>query len=408
VALLTIADGAAAADELRRTVEELHQRRTTAAALLPIADGAAAADELRRTVEELHQALAVRDAVIADLLRRMSELEQRVGVPAAPNQPPPPAAQPAPEPLAPTRPEPPVTAEAPPRAPAPGQLEVDEELIATALERALVQEGALVLPPGIMQVQPSLTYTRREQDAPVLRVLDGQAVAAEQEVRRDRLVSDLTLRLGLPLDTQLGLRVPYGYERTSTATRVGFAGVEETSRDAFGLGDLAVTVSKGLLRERGWRPDLVANMRWNSKTGQTDNGVRIGSGFHELTGTLTAARSQDPLVFVGSLSYTHAFEQGGVQPGGVVGLSVGTVLAASPETSLRFFLDYNLLGETEIDGQRVPGSDRVVGLFRIGASSILAPRLLVDVDLGIGLTEAAPEFTVNVAFPIRFTLPVRF
>jgi hypothetical protein len=90
-------------------------------ALLLIADGAAAADELRRTVEELHQALAVRDAVIADLLRRMSELEQRVGVPAAPNQPPPPAAQPAPEPLAPTRPEPPVTAEGPPREAAPGQ-----------------------------------------------------------------------------------------------------------------------------------------------------------------------------------------------------------------------------------------------------------------------------------------------
>jgi hypothetical protein len=48
-----------------------------------------------------------------------------------------------------------------------------------------------------------------------------------------------------------------------------------------------------------------------------------------------------------------------------------------------------------------------VTVFTIGASSILSSRIFADVELGIGLTEAAPDYTIRVAFPIQFDLPIR-
>jgi hypothetical protein len=55
----------------------------------------------------------------------------------------------------------------------------------------------------------------------------------------------------------------------------------------------------------------------------------------------------------------------------------------------------------------VPGRDEVMGLLSIGASSILSSRVFVDTRLGIGLTAAAPDYTIGVAFPIRLDLPIR-
>ncbi len=83
------------------------------------------------------------------------------------------------------------------------------------------------------------------------------------------------------------------------------------------------------------------------------------------------------------------------------------MLAASPETSLQFFLDNAFFMDTKVDGRDVPGSDEVVAVFTIGASSILSSRVFADVELGIGLTEAAPDYTIRVAFPIQFDLPIR-
>lgn len=40
----------------------------------------------------------------------------------------------------------------------------------------------------------------------------------------------------------------------------------------------------------------------------------------------TSRRIQDPLVFVAGLSYSHAFEEDGVQPGNDAGLSFPTLL----------------------------------------------------------------------------------
>jgi hypothetical protein len=153
------------------------------------------------TVAELLERLEERDAVIKDLARRVDELEHRVASPAVRSSgtvdgraaaAAPVAMRPVPKPPAPAAPK--VTAQAEPQGPqapanqapdtakgepsdepsrqakpAPGHSAVDEEAAERALERTLVAAGALLVPVGQVEVQPTFNYTRREQDvtAPV-------------------------------------------------------------------------------------------------------------------------------------------------------------------------------------------------------------------------------------------------
>jgi hypothetical protein len=357
----------------------------------------AQATSVTPTVEELQRKLDERDAIIADLLRRVEALERAAVATPAEVTPPPKQGKEVPAPTAPA-----------PRAKI-GAIEVTkEEEVERALERALVQVGALLLPVGTAQIEPNFSYIRQQVDTPVFFTQEGEQFLAADEVRRDSLEASLILRAGLPFDSQLELDVPYRYSNESTVTRVLFAARLEEERDASGFGDVSVGLAKTLLRERGWWPDLIGRVQWDTNTGKTENGISLGTGFHEIRGSLTAVKRQDPLVFVGGVSYETTFERGGVDPGAEIGFSIGTVLAASPETSLRFFLNQTFINEVERDGREIPGTDQAIGTFTFGVSSILAARVLFDITAGIGLTEDAADYFVNVSLPIRFDLPFRF
>jgi hypothetical protein len=174
------------------------------------------------------------------------------------------------------------------------------------------------------------------------------------------------------------------------------------------MGDISVGVAKTLLRENGgWWPDLVARLTWGTGTGEsTDGDVLLGSGFNELRGSLDAVKRQDPLAFVGGVSYETTFEDDNVKPGDEFGFSIGTVLAPSPETSLRFGLGQRFINAATVDGEGVNGSDRVVGTATFGASVVLGRGVLLDVAADIGLTDDAPDYAARASLPTRFDLPV--
>jgi hypothetical protein len=133
--------------------------------------------------------------------------------------------------------------------------------------------------------------------------------------------------------------------------------------------------------------------------------VFLGGGFNEVGGSLSAVKRQDPLAFVGSVSYAKSFEHDDVEPGDEIGFSLGTVLAASPETSLSFFFSQTFADDTKIDGEKIDGSDQVVGTFGVGAATTLGRNVLLSVTGNIGLTDDAPEYLVGVSLPIRFNIP---
>lgn len=76
------------------------------------------------------------------------------------------------------------------------------------------------------------------------------------------------------------------------------------------------------------------------------------------------------MVFFGSLSHIGTpSRDGGAQtldPGDLTGLRLGTVLAASPDTSLRLGLDVSRSGRTRLNGAKLVGSDVTLGGLDVG------------------------------------------
>lgn len=369
-----------------------------AMAAAPIAGGAVAQSPqaTQPTVESLQRQLRERDATIADLLRRVEALEQRVPalapVPVASSQAAPRAVQ--------ARPPSGQPAQAPAQ---PSTTAQEDEEVARALERTLVQQGALVLAPGTYEIVPSLSYTYINTSG---LALIAPATVANVERRRDIVRSELTGRVGLPWGFQADLTVPYVYDQEELTTA---AALTRTRRDN-GFGDVELGLTKQLLYERGWVPDLLAAVRWKSTTGDDDvpSGFvgSLGTGFDSLQAGVTLLKRQDPLAFFGSLAYTYNFDttRAGVElePGNGYGVRAGVVLAASPDTSLRFAVENTFLERLKANGVKVEGSDQVVTTLEIGAASVLTASTLLDFSVAAGLTNESPDFIVTLSLPVRF------
>lgn len=289
---------------------------------------------------------------------------------------------------------------------APGNFEVDEESAQRALERTLVQSGALLLQSGQIDFETSLNFARNQKKIPVFFERDGTSFLSTDELRDSILLAAFQLRMGLPFESQLEFGLPYQYIDSSSVTRIGNQIASESSSTNAATGDITLSIAKTLLKEKGPRPDVIARLNWNADNGDKnvqDDSLGAGSGHNELGGSLTITKRQDPLIFTANLSYEYAKAKHSVQPGESLGFSIGTVLAASPETSIRIALNQTFVGETEINNQKIFGSDRVIGSLSLSASSVLDRRNFMNVSVEMGLTDDATDYSLNIAYIRRFS-----
>jgi hypothetical protein len=292
-----------------------------------------------QTVEELKRIISEREAQIRALRQRLEALEKSAAPP----------------------------------------LDQDEEST-RALERALVQQGGLVLRAKVYEIEPQLSYSHWDKTRPPL---------------RSAWLAGLNVRAGLGWDSQIQVRVPY--VRASTV-----AGSETA------LGDIDVVVSRELARDAGSRPGLVAAAGWTSRTGEDgfNGGGATGGGFNVLQAGLTAVKRHDPLVFYGGLSYATALSRqlAGVKvaPGDALGVRFGGILAASPHTSVTLGMGYSFVGEMRLNGQRVFDSDTVLGTLQIGVATVLSRSVLLNLTGEVRVTGNVPDFRLGASLPIRF------
>ena len=332
----------------------------------------------------MQRQLQERDALIRNLQQRVEALERRLGA-----QHPGPAAAPAPS--------------AAPQAPTPSAA-FEEDETARALERALVREGGFTLRPGTWEIEPRFEYQYR--GARGVAIVQGTTgpVAVDRSQDRHRSTATLGLRAGLRGNSQVEVRLPWVAAQESTTAAA--AGLQQNERRT-GVGDVELQVTQQLGRSRSGRPALLASAHVRLPTGDFEPGrPSTGSGFVTAQGALTAVKRQDPLVFFGTVSYgvsrSHSYVGSRLRPGNTVGLRAGTLLAASPETSLRTALDISRSDRSRFNGQEVAGTSVTSGVVELGLSSLIGPRALLDVNLGFGITPDAPDLRLSVSIPVRF------
>ena len=144
---------------------------------------------------------------------------------------------------------------------------------------------------------------------------------------------------------------------------------------------------------------------FNVNRNELQPAMPLTSGQSRLSSTLTALRRQDPLVFIATAGYSRAFEANGINPGNQFNFVTGAFLATSPETTLRTVLSQNFVQDITVHGVTIPGSNTAQPILIFGASSILGRGILVDLQVGIGLSNAAPKYNVILSSTYRFGVP---
>ena len=276
---------------------------------------------------------------------------------------------------------------------APGVFKVDVQAAERALERTLTASGALLVPYGFVDFEPALSYARRETPNQVLFTN-----------RRNEYTASATARIGLPWESQLTIGVPYAGVEAQTVNAFVSPVQQVSSRFGSSFGDLTMGVSKTLLHQGDWYPDLIGSISYEAPTGPfTTEGVSLpGSGQSKLGFSLTALKRQDPLAFVASVGYTKAFEHNNVNPGDQLSVLGGVYLASSPETTLSAVLQQNFVQAPSLNGVTIKGANAVQSILQFGASSILGRGLLLNIQAGVGLTPDSPKYSVVVSLPFRF------
>ncbi len=280
-----------------------------------------------------------------------------------------------------------------------------------SIERTMQQKGSVLLPKGRRIFEPSFTYAHFStnriniQGVTILDVLTIGPVST-QKIQRDMFIQTMAFKYGLAENFQGDLRIPlrYEFDRITNTDQTA-----EETRSKGGLGDIDLSFSRQIGWEEGWKPDLIASLGVKSNTGESiyNNSVGLGSGHWAAHGSLVAAKSSDPAVIFGSLSYAHSFERsfsnyGSVEPGDTIGYSLGLAIALSYQTAVNFSFDQSITQKMKRGGEPVVGSFVNAANFKTGVNWALSERASVDVSAGIGVTADSPDFTVEVRVPVYF------
>jgi hypothetical protein len=286
----------------------------------------------------------------------------------------------------------------------------EADLAARALERALVQRGALLLPIWGFEIAPAFTYGHTSQDtfATVPSASDPTSpTTVGVRKRMHQLTASLTARFGLPLDLQIEASIP----ASLVLSNVTVAGAASSDASDFGPGDPRVSLTWQVIHGGSVAPDIFLAGSWKPRLGSSPFDAKpgqlgLGTGYDAIGGTVTAVKSADPLVLLANAGYTANLavgtKLGRRNPGNAIGVGGGAILAVSPDTSLSFLLDFHYKPDDTLGGKAVPGSDETVAVLQLGLGRVLSRSVLLNVTAAVGLTADSPNFQLGVSLPVRF------
>ncbi len=291
--------------------------------------------------------------------------------------------------------------------PAPGLFEVDEDAATRALERSLVSINALLL--ESRQVETSLDFslaydlTKRAELVEITN--EGESTNNVGEIENIRTIygANLGVAFGLPGDAQIRFQLPLQKTSSESNVLVSNTEIDGVSANATGAGDMTISLAKTLAQEQGRRPDIIAQVTYDSDWGNSDNGIQLGDNLESLELGLRATKRQDPLVFTYGISRSFPIEKDSFKAGAITRLSASTLLAASPYTSLIFSFNHTVIDSASLNGATIRGSKAIDSSLNIGVSSVIGTATFMSAGVVAGLTEASNDYSAYVSFSKRFS-----
>jgi hypothetical protein len=300
-------------------------------------------------------------------------------------------------------------------------------------EDLLISSGSILLPPGTLQIEPSLDYAHASADRVNIAGFTIFEAIVIGTIRVDRLDRDIftgavTTRYGIADRIQAEVRVPGVYREDKEVLGVGTASERERSISGLGVGDITAGLSYQAWIGDGFWPDVIVKGNVTLPTGESAFEIETesigpggqnrlvdsptGSGFFGVGPEVTMVWASDPVVFFVGTGYTFNLERdftdegfGKINPGDAFSFFTGMNVALSERVAMNLsFVDQVTANSTQGDGDvEIPGSDANDGRIILGTSIALSPMTSLLVSAGAGLTEQSPDFQVSVSVPMRFS-----
>ncbi len=308
------------------------------------------------------------------------------------------------------------------------------EDIRLSIAPAVAERGGVLLQQGQLEISPQLRYSLQTTNRLYvygLAVLPGVIIGSFDvaDVERNIVEPSLTFRYGLWNQLQMDVMVPWRYSNDIISYQSG----EETKTTDTAFGDIEAGLSYQFLNEKASRPALVGSVRVKTRTGKdpfdlNDDEIPTGSGFWGIHGTLSAIKTMDPVVVFSNIGYTYNISRtidlgpdvnvGDVEydPGDSIDWGLGFAYALSPDFSLNMQYSHQVIFRSSVEDIQFPdnnagiktgtisGSHQNIPSLKFGTVLALDKGGYLDFSIAIGLSEDAPDVTVQLAVPFRFDL----
>lgn len=294
-------------------------------------------------------------------------------------------------------------------------------------EQLLVQQSAVLLRAGTIQVEPGIDYQHYYNNSVNIAgftIFNAIVIGTIDVDKVDRTIvtGSLSGRYGITDRIQADARLPYVYRTDSTIFGVGTGSAAEVSISGHDLGDASFGLSYQPLLGGGAIPAVIVRAQGVIPTGvspfdvgtRTVSGRRVlksaptGNGYYAAGLTATAVWRTDPLVLYAGAGYTYnfGFTPSGrtdfIKPGDTLTFNMGSVVALNDVVSLNLGMQSSQSFAATQNGQKALGSESTDARLLLGASIGISQRLTLLVTGTVGLTTDAPAYGLTVSLPFTF------
>ena len=289
----------------------------------------------------------------------------------------------------------------------------------------VAEAGGVLIGKGSLIVEPALQYTHIESqrlDITGFTVLPTLVVGLIQiqKIRRDILTPSVTFKYGILDPLEFDLKIPYSLRKDDYNIGSG-ANTENKNVSDSGIGDVEGSFLWQLATEKGARPDIIANLRVKSDTGEdpfglateTIQGIPVpedelptGSGFWAVEPSFTFVYTTDPAVVFCNLGYFWHIERsidnvGKVDPSDSFNFSVGSSFALNNKFILSTAYEQKWFTETSIDGAKQEDTDINIGSIIFGGSYVTSDTSSINLSVSIGMTPDSPDTQLSLRYSLR-------
>jgi hypothetical protein len=360
---------------------------------------------------------------------------------------PPPADQPEPQSNAPSAPPPPGGGEsAPITGPSAGEQQA-RQVVETA--PTLSSVGGVLTPKGQIVIDPSIEYdywAQNQLGVNGFQIIPGITFGNIFVTRFEQNITTaaVTVRGGVTDRLELNAKIPFVYNTGSTSTLIpvgAAAQLVSVAANGSGIGDLqfggSYQINSG---ESGW-PIFVGNFLFKTVTGRSPFQVPIitqfdpnmtlaqflagtpkelatGTGFYELSPSLTVLLPTAPGVLFANLQWQHNLARtqpiqdraGGpptpvnLQPGEAPAITFGIGFALNDRAALTLSYQQTHVFTAYANDQAITGSPYSFGTFNFGLGYQISQSTRINLSVGIGTGPNTPAAKVLLEVPYKFSL----